>query len=93
MTADRTRNALINRISAVGLCVHEAALFLDTHPTDRDALEFFRMRRNELCALVKEYENKYGPMTAFADPADGSWSWTDGPWPWQNECMCSGRAR
>ncbi len=41
MTADRTRNALINRISAVGLCVHEAALFLDTHPTDRDALRVF----------------------------------------------------
>ena len=72
----------INRISFV---VSDMLLYLDTHPTDRRALDFctdhIAMRNHAL----KEYAKRYGPLTIDTadDAASESWEWVNTPWPWE----------
>lgn len=79
------RRELMDQINAASFAVDDVKLFLDTHPCDREALEFFdkyqRIRKNAL----KEYAKYYGPLTV--DTADAGecdrWNWINDPWPWQ----------
>lgn len=82
-----TRRAYLRRIQAYALATHEAALYLDTHPTSREALVYFKRARAKLSALTEEYERRFGPLTAFSSNAEKYWDWVTGPWPWQNDDM------
>ena len=76
------RNELLDKIRAVGFAMHEAALFLDTHPECKAALEYYKNTLEALDELMSEYQNKFGPL--FAEGVVGDrWSWVDGKWPWQ----------
>lgn len=77
-----TKEALISRIKALSFAKTETELFLDTHPTSEAALLYYRGVVDELDELVEEYADKYGPLTAMQS-GNGTWSWVDGPWPWQ----------
>mgnify|MGYP001202181732 FL=1 len=53
---------LLKEIMAVDFVVYELALFLDTHPNDRRALEDhnnFAMKSRQLREM---FERKYGPL-------------------------------
>lgn len=60
----------------------ETRLFLDTHPNDPEALELNNRYREKYTALVKEYEEKYGPLTLNGKNSD---EWLENPWPWDND--------
>jgi len=64
--------------------MYDAALYLDTHPNDQNALEFFRRKQQKHQMLLQEYNKTVGPLTANdTDTSCGSWNWVDEPWPWQ----------
>ena len=79
------REDLVNLINEASFAVDDVKLYLDTHPCDREAMEYFckysRMRNEAL----KEYAENYGPLTVdtviYSDPE--KWNWTNEPWPWQ----------
>ena len=75
------RSELYDKIRTIGFAVHEAALFLDTHPDCPAALDYFTQMRDELAGLTAEYEKSYGPLTYTGVMGD-SWTWVDGEWPW-----------
>ncbi len=63
-------------------CAWELRLYLDTHPSDQQALRLFR----RFCAALKGT----GYPCAFVDDGDDGesdcerrWSWLDDPWPWE----------
>ena len=76
---------LFHRINAVSFALNDVQLFLDTHPDNKCALEFFQMCQNERNCALKEYAKHYGPLTIDTlDPAFcGGWNWIHSPWPWQ----------
>ena len=76
-----SRNELLDKIRAVGFAMHEAALFLDTHPECPAALDYFAEMRDELSRLTAEYEKAYGPLT-YTGVSGDSWTWVDSEWPW-----------
>ena len=78
------RSAALRRVQSARFAAHDAALFLDTHPADAEALAYFR-RYNDLARdAAAAYEKKYGPLTVSA--SDGTpWPWVSGPWPWEPE--------
>ncbi|MCD8123280.1 MAG: spore coat protein CotJB [Clostridiales bacterium] len=65
-----------------GFALDDALLYLDTHPDDPDAMEYYRYVRQAYENAVHAYEQKYGPLM-FGRVADESWSWIAGPWPWE----------
>ncbi|HQA60459.1 MAG: spore coat protein CotJB [Tepidanaerobacteraceae bacterium] len=73
---------LLKEIMAVDFVVYELALFLNTHPTDRRALEDhnnFARRSQELRAM---YEKKYGPLT-LGSVSEFPYQYINNPWPWE----------
>ena len=83
MRMSKTR--LMRQIQTLAFAAHEAALYLDGHPTDRKALAYFNMQNEKLREATAEYENNFGPLTANGFNGDDRWTWTDGPWPWKYE--------
>ncbi len=79
------RQKLLRKISAAQFAAWELHLYLDTHPCDTSASEMFEKYTNECSVLKKEYEAKYGPLTA-KNSVDADW--LNGPWPWENERSC-----
>lgn len=81
------KHELKKKIYSLDFAIHELVLFLDTHPTNRKALELlneYRIKRKECIEL---YEQKYGPYIATSCDvaANGCWQWLEGPWPWENK--------
>lgn len=75
-------NALLKRVYETGFALDDAVLYLDSHPTDREAINYFQYARKLNQEAVKAYEASYGPL--MADHVTGDcWNWIDNPWPWE----------
>lgn len=77
------REAMLKRVQVADFALYEARLFLDTHPTDKTALEYYKKHMAQAQAAKKEYEAKFGPLQA-EDNDSGTWDWISDPWPWEN---------
>ncbi len=79
------KKELMNYIDCTTFAVIDCGLYLDTHPTDKRALEYFKYQcecRNE---AVAEYAKRFGPLTLdLVNMSDEDyWNWIDQPWPWE----------
>ena len=78
------RMNMLKKIQMYSFVLSEAGLFLDTHPDNEQALEYYRKYSPLLAEAVEGYEAKYGPLTPNTAAAKGTtWSWIEGNWPWQ----------
>jgi spore coat protein JB len=77
------RELLLKRLQICDFALTDAALYLDTHPKDQMALDYFKKYQALRAATVKDYTEKYGPVTHMGFSGGNRWDWTDGPWPWQ----------
>ena len=73
---------LVN-IGQMGFASHELNLYLDNYPNNRKALELFNKYSNMTNKLIKEYENKYGPLTVGGTREDVPFKWENEKWPWE----------
>ncbi|MCL1807892.1 MAG: spore coat protein CotJB [Oscillospiraceae bacterium] len=71
-------------MTAEQFAAFDVQLYLDTHPGDRNALHLFNSFQNNYQRARKEFEAKYGPLSADAAEQD-SWCWVNDPWPWERE--------
>ena len=82
---NETARKLMKRIDDASFAMDDVILYLDTHPDDRNALNYYR----DVVALrkesVKAYEASFGPLT-IEDADDAcTWSWLTERWPWEGE--------
>lgn len=77
------KQKLLRRLQAARFAIVEINLYLDSHPTCREGLRYFREKRGELNKLTEEYEEKYGPLTAASARAEERWDWVESPFPWE----------
>ena len=79
---------LLHDIGILDFVVVELSLYLDTHPTDRNAMEYFNHYNRMNNHAKKEYSEKFGPLTiALADTSGCSgWDWATLPMPWEGGC-------
>ena len=73
-------------IDQVSLALVDTLLFLDTHPYDEDALDYYKHHAAMKKKAVKMYEEQYGPLTARSAPTKDYWDWVMQPWPWEGGC-------
>lgn len=79
------RASLMNQINEASFAVDDVALFLDTHPNDIAAMQYYQnvvaMRKNAIDA----YERQFGPL--MIDSVNGqTWDWVTEKWPWEGGC-------
>ncbi len=80
-----TKDALEKKIRALSFAALEANLYLDGHPSDKEALAYFRKTNEELCRMTEAYEEEYAPLTAAGDGYHDGFSWATMPFPWEME--------
>lgn len=83
---NKSREQLLCIITEATLAVHEANLFLDTHPYDKEAMEYYQTYRQIRNEAMEEYRDCYGPLLAYDVAPSNMWTWINEPWPWEGEC-------
>ena len=79
-----TQEQLFDWINMISFAVTEVALYLDTHPTDMEALNFFHETIEMREVALKEYSARFSPLTLdYANGTSGTWEWVMSPWPWE----------
>lgn len=79
------RAELLKKIQSYRFAAYDLLLYLDTHPDDKKAFEMFSEMVKKMNDCIKVYQEKYGPLTAFAAAEFDEFKWLDSPWPWQKE--------
>ena len=85
-TADKKQ--MLQTISELDFSLTDLNLYLDTHPSDREALELFKKLSATLNSYVFDFEKSFGPLTARANTDTRYFMWVsdDIKMPWQREC-------
>ena len=80
------REKLLGRVRMYDFALVEVIEYLDGHPDNAAALQYYNEMRTAFDQAAAEYEDAFGPLTAReADACGGHWSWVDDPWPWEKE--------
>ena len=87
-----SQNSYLRKLQELSFALIETHLYLDTHPTSRAALDYYRTTKAEYDRLAAEYEASYAPITPHVREADRDWRWVREPWPWEQGFPESGEA-
>ena len=79
------RMEMLKQITALDFVVVDLNLYLNTHPTDREAITKFNQTVMQVKALKQNYERLYGMLTSQDSCSAYPWQWLSQPWPWQYE--------
>lgn len=79
------RDELLKYIYTVSFAMDDTVLYLDTHPTDKIALEYYTKCKMIRDQAVKEYTTHFGPLTDDNVNVTNKWTWIENPWPWEME--------
>lgn len=81
----RNRYDLLRTVQELGFAIYDTVLFLDTHPDNQIALDYYHAHLPLFEAAVREYEENCGPLTIHGVNSCDSWTWVETPWPWEME--------
>lgn len=77
------KHQLLKYITQVSFALDDVILFLDTHPCDKDALEYYQQVRQQRKEAMALYNEKYGPLQIDQENCESYWTWVESPWPWE----------
>ncbi len=77
---------LLHDIGIVGFVLTELTLYLDTHPHDRNAMEYFNHYNRMKNQMDREFSQKYYPLTTSLADCSKEWRWGAAPMPWEGVC-------
>lgn len=77
------QHKLLKHISQVSFALVDTVLFLDTHPCDEKALDYYHKVKKQREEAVDEYSRKYGPLLNDRVECEDYWTWVETPWPWE----------
>lgn len=79
---------LLHSIGMIDFALVDMCLYLDTHPYDREGIEYFNHYNKIKNQLMNEYARKYAPLSLDSvDPSKcKEWNWALQPMPWEGVC-------
>ena len=83
LTADK--RGLMQNIHELGFVLTEVNLYLDTHPDDLEAIEYYAQIKDKYCDYMTQYADYYGPLDKLHISNDNYWMWVATPMPWEME--------
>ena len=82
--ADNERERLLLEVQMYSFAMWDLNLYLNTHPTDVNAMRLFDQHRNSYKKAVENYESKFSALHVDCVNTKGnSWEWNNSPWPWE----------
>lgn len=79
------KKSLMKKIQMYEFIITEMILYLDTHPHCKEGLKYFNKYKVLLSDAIKEFTEKYGPVSPMGTKAETHWDWVKGHWPWEKE--------
>jgi spore coat protein JB len=79
------KNSVIKAVYELGFVMTEVLLYLDTHPNDSEAIEYYAEMRQRYNEAVEAYESVIGPLSFNRTGADNYFDWAATPLPWEKE--------
>ncbi len=77
---------LMRQVSEACFAMDDAILYLDTHPNDQEALNYYYYVSNLREQAVQAYEEQCGPLMSDHVMVENYWIWVNDPWPWEGVC-------
>ena len=65
-----SREAMLLEVDQAGFAVVDANLYLDTHPCDAAAIDYYNQMANAYRNAAAAFEAQFGPLTASANRED-----------------------
>ena len=81
-----TKKKMMQFVRETYFAMLEASLYLDTHPDDEKAMDYFDKYQQMYKEAVNDYETHCGPLTITGVNTCNGWTWTQDPWPWEGGC-------
>lgn len=85
-------NRMLKDISIIDFTLVDLNEYLDTHPYDKQAMEYFNHYSRIMSQLSKDFSARYFPLTAEQSTATREWNWVLSPMPWEYT-PCEGSPR
>ncbi|MGE5627174.1 MAG: spore coat protein CotJB [Solirubrobacterales bacterium] len=85
MENNMCQKELLEQITACNFMKEDLALYLNTHPMDREAISKYNSYVMEGRELKKKYEMNFGMLCENDSPSPYPWQWINNPWPWEAE--------
>lgn len=82
------RERLLKEINLMDFVIFEMNEYLDTHPYDKEAIEYFQHYNRMKNQAMKDYASKFGPLSLSVVDCTNSneWEWALQPMPWEGGC-------
>lgn len=79
---------LLHDIGVIDFVIVEMNEYLDTHPTDKEAMDYLAHYVRMKNQAMKEYAMKFSPLRlSDVDSCNQTeWKWATDPWPWEGVC-------
>lgn len=74
---------MLRDIGIVDFTLVELMLFLDTHPNNREAMEYFNHYAKIKNKMVKDFSMMYYPLMKDYADSTTEWRWGAAPLPWE----------
>lgn len=79
------REKMMRTLQMYDFALYETGLYLDGHPYNKRALNYFEKQKAMRKKVADAYEQAYGPLTMLSNMDPDQWRWIDNPWPWEGE--------
>ena len=77
---------LLCKAQANAFAMRDLMLYLDTHPTDADALNAYLAHKEAYAEYADAYAKRFGALTPMQIGKEDGWAaWSNTPWPWEKE--------
>lgn len=80
------KQQMLNDIGMLDFALVELTLYLDTHPFDRTAMEYFNHYNGIKNRMEREFSQKFFPLTKDYADSNKEWRWGMAPLPWEGVC-------
>ena len=77
---------LLQMIYQASFALDDVTLFLDTHPCDKDALNYYQYVRKLREDALNAYQAQCGPIMKDQVNPGNYWNWVNDKWPWEGGC-------
>ena len=74
---------MLNDIRIVDFVLVDLSLYLDTHPFDQEAMEYFNHYVRIKNKMSRDFSMRFFPLTTDQAESKKEWRWGAAPLPWE----------
>lgn len=78
---------MLRDIMMFDFAVQDSALFLDTHPGDQNAFQYYKEANERLDKAQKAYAKNFGSLNNRV-VSGNTYNYVNAPWPWEGDKSC-----